>query len=37
MDIGAEKIKGYNELEIIGQNFRIFYTRMTDRPAFRNN
>jgi len=24
-NIGAEKIKGYKEGEIIGQNFRIFY------------
>ena len=31
-NIGAEKIKGYNELEIIGQNFRIFYTP-NDRQA----
>ena len=23
---GAEKIKGYNENEILGQNFRLFYT-----------
>jgi PAS domain S-box-containing protein len=26
-NIGAEKIKGYKESEVIGQNFRIFYTR----------
>ena len=29
---GAEKIKGYNENEIIGQNFRIFYMPQ-DRQA----
>jgi PAS domain S-box-containing protein len=29
---GAEKIKGYKEEEIIGQNFRIFYTPQ-DREA----
>ena len=26
-NIGAEKIKGYTEREIIGQNFRVFYTK----------
>jgi PAS domain S-box-containing protein len=25
-NIGAEKIKGYKESEIVGQNFRLFYT-----------
>jgi PAS domain S-box-containing protein len=31
-NIGAEKIKGYRENEIVGKNFRIFYTR-EDREA----
>ena len=31
-NIGAEKIKGYSEAEIIGQNFRIFYMPQ-DRQA----
>lgn len=31
-NIGAEKIKGYKEEEIIGQNFRIFYMPQ-DRQA----
>lgn len=31
-NIGAEKIKGYKESEIIGQNFRIFYLPQ-DRQA----
>jgi PAS domain S-box-containing protein len=31
-NIGAEKIKGYKEQEIIGQNFRIFYMPQ-DRQA----
>ena len=31
-NIGVEKIKGYKEDEIIGQNFRIFYTPQ-DRKA----
>lgn len=31
-NIGAEKIKGYTEQEIIGQNFRIFYLPQ-DREA----
>lgn len=31
-NVGAEKIKGYTEAEIIGQNFRIFYMPQ-DRQA----
>lgn len=31
-NIGAEKIKGYTEQEILGQNFRIFYMPQ-DRQA----
>jgi PAS domain S-box-containing protein len=31
-NLGAEKIKGYSEKEIIGQNFRIFYMPQ-DRQA----
>lgn len=31
-NIGAEKIKGYKEQEILGQNFRIFYMP-SDRQA----
>src|SRR6187549_3435510 len=31
-NIGAEKIKGYKEEEIVGQNFRIFYMPQ-DRQA----
>src|SRR6187551_3571366 len=31
-NMGAEKIKGYKEAEIIGQNFRIFYLPQ-DRQA----
>ena len=31
-NIGAEKIKGYKESEILGQNFRIFYLP-SDRQA----
>jgi PAS domain S-box-containing protein len=31
-NIGAKKIKGYDEAEIIGQNFRIFYMPL-DRQA----
>ena len=31
-NIGVEKIKGYKEDEIVGQNFRIFYTPQ-DRQA----
>lgn len=31
-NIGAEKIKGYTESEILGQNFRIFYMQQ-DRDA----
>jgi PAS domain S-box-containing protein len=31
-NIGAEKIKGYTEQEIIGQNFRVFYMPQ-DRQA----
>ncbi len=31
-NMGAKKIKGYNESEIIGQNFRIFYMPQ-DRQA----
>lgn len=31
-NVGAEKIKGYSEAEIIGQNFRIFYMPQ-DRQA----
>ena len=31
-NIGAEKIKGYKESEILGQNFRIFYMPQ-DRQA----
>lgn len=33
---GAEKLKGYNRAEIIGKNFRIFYTeadRLVDKPG----
>ncbi len=31
-NMGAEKIKGYKEAEIVGQHFRIFYTKQ-DRQA----
>jgi PAS domain S-box-containing protein len=31
-NLGAEKIKGYKEAEILGQNFRIFYSPQ-DRQA----
>jgi len=31
-NLGAQKIKGYSEVEIIGQNFRIFYMPQ-DRQA----
>jgi len=36
-NIGAEKIKGYKEGEIIGQNFRIFICHRTGNRDCRNN
>jgi PAS domain S-box-containing protein len=33
---GAEKIKGYTESDIIGKNFRIFYSREDQEKNYRN-